>query len=43
MLDTSLVTRERRRPLVCLTAAVSLTIAGRPEGHFRQMNGLGRD
>lgn len=43
MLDTSLVTRERRLPLVCLTAAVSVTMAGRPGGHFRQMDGLGRD
>lgn len=43
MLDTSLVTRERRLPLVCLTAAVSVTMAGRSGGHFRQMDGLGRD
>lgn len=43
MLDTSLVTRERRLPLACLTAAVSVTMAGRPGGHFRQMDGLGRD
>lgn len=43
MLDTSLVIRERRLPLVCLTAAVSLAMAGRPGGHFRQIDGLGRD
>lgn len=43
MLDTSLVTRERRLPLVCLTAAVSVAMAGRPGGQVRQIDGLGRD